>query len=128
MGEAQLYMSGLNYRFNPKRMIFNKVTDAYLENSEGNREEILDDELYRVVVGLYSAQMLSVVGDKSFNLLSIVPKTEKGSPITDFEAQIIYDGNHEIKEWLALAQYFHRSYHIYNSIQGGIKCQSFFAN
>ena len=45
MGEAQLYMSGLNYRFNPKRMIFNKVTDAYLENSEGNREEILDDEL-----------------------------------------------------------------------------------
>lgn len=107
MGEAQLYMSGLNYRFNPKRMIFNKVTDAYLENSEGNREEILDDELYRVVVGLYSAQMLSVVGDKSFNLLSIVPKTEKGSPITDFEAQIIYDGNHEIKEWLALAQYFH---------------------
>lgn len=106
MGEAQLYMSGLNYRFNPKRMIFNKVTDAYLENSEGNREEILDDELYRVVVGLYSAQMLSVVGDKSFNLLSIVPKTEKGSPITDFEAQIIYDANHEIKEWLALAQYF----------------------
>ena len=115
MGEAQLYMSGLNYRFNPKRMIFNKVTDAYLENSEGNREEILDDELYRVVVGLYSAQMLSVVGDKSFNLLSIVPKTEKGSPITDFEAQIIYEGDHEVKEWLALAQYF-QSFDMENGI------------
>lgn len=61
MAEAQLYMSGLNYTFNPKRMIFNKVTDAYLVNSQGNREEIVDDELYRVVVGLYSAQMLSVV-------------------------------------------------------------------
>lgn len=115
MGEAQLYMSGLNYTFNPKRMIFNKVTDAYLENSQGNREEIVDDELYRVVVGLYSAQMLSVVGDKSFNLLSIVPKTENASPITDFEAQIIYDGDHEVKEWLALAQYL-QSFDMENGI------------
>lgn len=106
MDVAQLYMSGLNYSFNPKRMIFNKVTDYYLENPEGNREEIIDDELYRVVVGLYSAQMLSVVGDKSFGLLSIVPKTEDGLPIVDYEAEIIHDEGHEVKEWLALAQYF----------------------
>lgn len=105
MDVAQLYISGLNYTFNPKRMIFNKVTDCYLVDSNGNREEIVPDELYRVVVGLYSAQMLSVVGDKSFGLLSIVPKMEDATPITNYEAQIIYEENHEVKEWLALAQY-----------------------
>lgn len=127
MDAAQLYTSGLNYTFNTKRMIFNKVTDAYLENSEGNREEIIDHKLYRVVAGLYSAQMLSVVGDKSFGLLSIIPKTEDGTPITDFEAQIIYQGDHEVKEWLGLAQYLQSFDKLdgiaqipqyYNSIQG----------
>ncbi|SDX13235.1 bifunctional metallophosphatase/5'-nucleotidase [Tepidimicrobium xylanilyticum] len=105
MSVAQLYTSGLNYTFNPNRLIFNKVTDVYLEREDGSREEIEDDKLYRVVAGLYSAQMLSIVGDKSFGLLSIVPKTKDGVPIEDFEAHIIYDSGHEIKEWLALAEY-----------------------
>ncbi|CCQ92817.1 5'-nucleotidase/2',3'-cyclic phosphodiesterase-like hydrolase [[Clostridium] ultunense Esp] len=105
MSVAQLYTSGLNFTFNPNRLIFNKVTDVYLQKEDGSREEVRDDELYRVVAGLYSAQMLSIVGDKSFGLLSIVPKTKEGLPITDYEAQIIYDEGHEIKEWLAIAEY-----------------------
>ncbi|MGI6448715.1 MAG: bifunctional metallophosphatase/5'-nucleotidase [Desulfitobacteriia bacterium] len=109
MGDAQLFLSGLNFTFNPNRLIFNKVTDVYLQKPDGSREEIIDNQLYRVVVGLYSAQMLSVVGDKSFGLLSLVPKTKDGTPITDFEAQIIRDlrsgSQNEVKEWQALAQY-----------------------
>ncbi|HLR34300.1 MAG TPA: hypothetical protein VK071_03110 [Tissierellales bacterium] len=53
--------------------------------------------------------MLSVVGDKSVGLLSIEPKTKDGTPIEDYEAQIIYDStsgrNNEVKEWLAIAGY-----------------------
>lgn len=106
MKPAQLYMSGLTYTFNPHRMIFNKVTEAALLKPDGSREEIQDDKLYRVAAGLYSAQMLSIVGDKSFGLLSLVPKTKEGLPITDFEAHIIRDAdNNEIKEWAALAGY-----------------------
>jgi 2',3'-cyclic-nucleotide 2'-phosphodiesterase (5'-nucleotidase family) len=106
MNPAQLYMSGLTYTFNPHRMIFNKVTDAALLKPDGTRVEINDNKLYRVVVGLYSAQMLSVVGDKSFGILSIVPKTREGVPITDFEAQIINNqAGGEIKEWAAIARY-----------------------
>lgn len=105
MDVAQLYISGLSYTFNPKRMIFNKVTNVVLQDMDGNTEEIDDDKLYRIVAGLYSAQMLSIVGDQSFGLLSIVPKTKEGLPITDFEAHIIYDGDLEVKEWLALAMY-----------------------
>jgi len=109
MADAQLFMSGLNFTFNPNRLIFNKVTNAFLERPDGSVEEIDDRKLYRVVAGLYSAQMLSVVGDKSFGLLSIVPKTKDGTPITDFEKQIIRDTaggtNSEVKEWLAVARY-----------------------
>ncbi len=34
-----------------------------------------------------------------------MPKTKDGTPITDFEAEIIYDNGHELKEWLAIAEY-----------------------
>jgi len=90
-------------------LIFNKVTNTSLQRPDGSLEEIDDQKLYRVVAGLYSAQMLSVVGDKSFGLLSIIPKTKEGNPITDFEAQVVKDAaagnNNEVKEWLALAEY-----------------------
>jgi len=109
MDDAQLFMSGLNFTFNPRRLIFNKVTDTALERPDGMLAEIADEQLYRVVAGLYSAQMLSVVGDKSYGLLSIVPKTREGVPITDFEAQVIKDTaggtGREVKEWLAVAGY-----------------------
>jgi hypothetical protein len=109
MSAAQLYISGLSFTFNPSRLIFNKVTNVSLQKSDGSLEKIDDKKLYRVVVGLYSAQMLSVVGEKSFGLLSIVPKDSDGKPVTDFEGQIInYNSGgteHEVKEWLAVAEY-----------------------
>ena len=107
MKDAQLFISGVSYTFNPNRLIFNKVTDAYLMRPDWSREEIDDEKLYRVVAGLYSAQMLSIVGDKSFGLLSIVPKTAEGIPVTDFEQHIIKDAasGEEVKEWLAIARY-----------------------
>lgn len=109
MKDAQLFISGMNYTFNPNRLIFNKVTDTYMQRPDGSEEEIDDARLYRVVAGLYSAQMLSVVGDKSFGLLSIVPKTREGIPVADFEAHIVTDmaggSNIELKEWLAIARY-----------------------
>lgn len=109
MPTAQLYMSGLNFTFNPKRFILNKVTNSTLEKADGSLEEIDDEKLYRVVAGLYSAQMLSVVGEKSHGILSIVPKDKDGKPITDYERQIIVDNysghNNEVKEWLAVAEY-----------------------
>lgn len=105
MPVAQLYIAGLSYEFNPNRIFFDKITDVYLLDEDGDRREIVDDQLYRVVAGLYSAQMLSVVSDRSFNLLSATPKTEDGTPIEDYESRIIYSDGQELKEWLALAQY-----------------------
>lgn len=105
MGEAQLYMSGVNYSFNPNRFIFNKLTDVYISDENGNREEIEDEKLYRVIAGLYTGQMLSIVKDQSFGLMSIIPRDKDGNEILDFEDHIIYEGDNEVKEWYAVAEY-----------------------
>lgn len=105
MTTARLYVSGLNFSFNPNRMILNKVTDVYLTDNDGNRVELEDDKLYRVVADLYSGQMLSAVTDMSYGLLSIVPKDANGNPIENFEDVIVMDGDRELKAWDAIARY-----------------------
>ncbi len=109
MAEAQLYMSGVNFTFNPKRLMFNKVVKAELVKEDGSVTEIEATKLYRVVCNLYSAQMLSIVGDKSYGLMSIVPKDKEGNTITDYEKHIIHEttskGTSELKEWYAVVQY-----------------------
>ena len=112
MPAAQLYMSGAKYAFNTKRMFFNRVYDAALtdvtfdESGTGNAYEIDDNALYRVVTGMYSAQMLGTVKSKSMVLLSLEPKQANGTPVTDFADCILYDANgNELKEWYALAAY-----------------------
>lgn len=105
MTTARLHMSGLNFNFNPNRMILNKVTDSYLVDMDGNKIELEDDKLYRVVADLYSGQMLSAVTDASHGILSIVPKYEDGTPIEDFEDVIITENGKELKAWEAIAGY-----------------------
>lgn len=106
MGSAQLYFSGASFTFNPNRMIFNKVTDCALVREDGSREEIKDDELYRVVTGLYCGQMLGLVNSQSYGILEVTPRDENGEPITDLEARIIHNADgEEVKEWYAIASY-----------------------
>ena len=105
MPAAQLYMAGLEYAFNPHRMFFNRVTDCRLI-SGNNAYDLEDGRLYRVVTGMYSAQMLGTVKGKSLGLLSLEPKLADGTPVTDLEGCILRDaGGNEIKEWYALAAY-----------------------
>ena len=97
MPAAQLYVAGMEYSFNTHRMFFNRVTDIRLRrsitatadveivDSEDNTvspptdafdwyEEIEDDRLYRVVTGMYSAQMLGTVKGKSLVCCPWSPK------------------------------------------------------
>ena len=113
MPEVQLYLSGVEYSFNPHRMFFDRVFEAQLREPAfandfqgGGLAQIEDDRLYRVVSGMYSAQMLGTVKEQSFGLLKIEPKDENGRPVTDFNQFILRDENgNEIKEWHALAAY-----------------------
>ena len=117
MPAAQLYMAGVQYSFNTHRMLFNRVTGMKIDDRQETHAggtvtvseewgDLENDRLYRVVTGMYSAQMLDTVKERSFGILSIVPKDEHGEPITDFSQHILRDRNgNEIKEWYALASY-----------------------
>lgn len=99
----------MSYELNPNRIILNKVTESHLFDGV-NKSEINDDQLYRVVADLYSAQMLGVVNDMSYGLLSLAPKDANGELITNYEDHIIYDGNkQELKMWVALTDYLKAS-------------------
>ena len=95
----------MNFTYNPHRMILNKVTDCYLTGKDGEREEIQDDKLYHVVTDLYTGRMLGSVLDKSYGLISIVPKDKNGNPIENLEDYAVMDGKKELKAWAAIAEY-----------------------
>ena len=105
MTTARLYCSGLNFTYNPHRMILNKVTDCYLTRADGGRIEIQDDKLYHVVTDLYTGQMLGSVMKMSYGLLSLEPKDKDGKPIENLEDQAIMEGDRELKAWDAIARY-----------------------
>ncbi len=112
MGVARLYSNGLEYSYNPNRLIMNRAVDVKIGSSDAfdaaageKAEAIEDDKLYSVVADLYSCQMLGTVKDQSFGLLKIEPKDENGELITNYEDHIIYDRDKELKAWYALASY-----------------------
>ena len=105
MMTARLYCSGLNFTYNPHRMILNKVTDCYLTRADGERTEIEDDKLYHVVTDLYTGQMLGSVMKMSYGLLSLEPKDKDGNPIENLEDHAVMEGDKELKAWDAIARY-----------------------
>ena len=105
MTTARLYNAGLEFEFNPNRLILNKVTDCYLVGNDGERIEIEDDKLYRVVSDMYSGHMLGGVTDVSYGLLSLELKDAQGNPIESLADAIIYVEGEELKAWTAIATY-----------------------
>lgn len=104
MTAARLYMSGMEFSYNPNRIILNKVTDAYLVE-DGERVEIEDDKLYRVVADMYSGQMLGNVTAVSKGLLSVVPKDKDGNPVDNLWEHLVYADGQELKAWQTIALY-----------------------
>ena len=105
MTTARLYCSGLNFTYNPHRMILNKVTDCYLTRADGERTEIEDDKLYHVVTDLYTGQMLGSVMKMSYGLLSLEPKDKDGNPIENLVDHAFMEGDKVLKAWDAIARY-----------------------
>ena len=105
MSTARLYTDGLCWHYNPNRMILNKATEVFIVDRDGNRIELEDDKLYRVVTDFYSSQMLGGVTDMSYGLLSLVPKYADGTPIERYEDAVIKIDGKELKAWQAIAQY-----------------------
>lgn len=111
MNTVRMYIHNFSYDYNPNRLIFDKVTDVYIVNENGERQKLQNDRLYKIVCDMYSANTLAGILSTTKGLVSIIPKDKNGNTITDFNKQIIYiknsDGNKvELKAWYAIAKAF----------------------
>ncbi len=105
MPTARLYTSGLNFTYNPHRILMNKVSDLYVTDSKGKRREIEDEQMYTVVSDMYSAQMLGAVTDLSFGLIDIGLYDMDGNVVGDYNDEVLLQNGKEVKAWYAIAQY-----------------------
>jgi len=109
-----LQISGIKFTYNPNRMIFDRVTDVWIENENGDYIPLntsrSNKSLYRVGADFYNASFLKYVGDFTMQILKIVPKDKAGSPIDDLKTALV-DADHEapgvqeLKEWSAFVDY-----------------------
>ncbi len=119
-----LQVSGLKFKYNPHRVIFDRVTDISMGSDEGGYKPLDYSEsnktLYRVAANLYNATFLKFVGRFTYGILEIVPKDRHGNPIAmksfkgspfDLLLPLRVDtdkekpGIQELKEWVCLLEY-----------------------
>ena len=113
-GDYYLQFSGAKVTYNPHRILFDRVTGIWLGDEEnGYRELDYSDNnpaLYRVTADIYNSTFLKIIGNFTWNILTIVPKDREGRPIADLaDARVDMDpaqeGIQELKEWWAVLDY-----------------------
>ena len=119
-----LQVSGMRFKYNPNRVIFDRVTDIWIGSEEEGYQPLDYSEsnknLYRIATNIYNATFLGYVGRFTYGILDIVPKDRSGNPIfantpkgNPFDAllslRVDVDKNkpgiQELKEWVALMDY-----------------------
>jgi 5'-nucleotidase len=119
-----LQVSGMRFRYNPNRVIFDRVTDIWIGSEEEGYKPLDYSEsnknLYRIATNIYNATFLGYVGRFTYGVLDIVPKDRNGNPIVAktttgnpfdvlLSLRVDVDKNkpeiQELKEWVALVDY-----------------------
>lgn len=109
-----LQISGLKCTYNPRRMIFDRVTDIQIGNDEEGYRPLdyskSNKELYRVTANIYNATFLKIVGNFTMGILTIIPKDSNGKPIEDLTHALVdadpnRPGVQEVKQWAGLLEY-----------------------
>lgn len=109
-----LEVSGLRFSYNPRRVMFDRVTDIWLGSEEEGYKPLdyspSNKKLYRVAANIYNSTFLKIVGNFTWHILDIIPKDKKGNPVTDLvtlrvDADKTRPGVQELKEWIGLMEY-----------------------
>ncbi len=119
-----LQVSGVKFKYNPNRMIFDRVTDIWIGSEEEGYFPLDYSEsnkaLYRVAANIYNATFISFVGRFTYGILDVVPKDRSGNPMVsgkpkgnpfdlllplraDIDKQ--KPGIQEFKQWIVLMDY-----------------------
>jgi len=109
-----LQVSGLKFTYNPKRIIFDRVTNIWLGSEEEGYVPLdyskSNKNLYRVATNIYNGAFLKVVGKFTYQILNIIPKDRTGAPVADLAALRVdadkgQAGIQELKEWIGVMEY-----------------------
>jgi 5'-nucleotidase len=109
-----LQVSGLKFTYNPRRVIFDRVTSIWLGSEEEGYVPLdysgSNKQLYRMAVNIYNATFLKIVGKYTYQILQIVPKDRNGVPVADLVALRVdadkrQTGIQELKEWIGVMEY-----------------------
>jgi len=108
--DAHLQVSGIRFKFNPRRILFDRVTQVFVQDEKGDYQPLDSQKLYRGCSNLYTAEMINYVSEISHGIISIKPKDKNGIALSDVKQAIIYTDKNspkaaELKEWIALVQY-----------------------
>ena len=106
--DTHISFYGLNYTYNSRMPKFFRVKDVFVHG-----KKIVSSDLYPVVTDLYTANNISLAGEKSHGLLSLEPKNKEGQVVPDIETHCSLRGNAagwfldnaDIQEWYAYAVY-----------------------
>lgn len=109
-----LQISGIKFTYNPRRVLFDRVTKIEIETDDGEYVPLdyskSNKELYRVASDIYEAAFLKLIGSFTYNILEIIPKDKNGEPIASLpEYRVDADKSkpevQELKEWVAIMDY-----------------------
>lgn len=119
-----LQVSGLRFKYNPNRVIFDRVTDIWVGSEEEGYQPLdyskSNKNLYRVAANIYNGTFLNFVGRFTYGILDIAPKDRNGNPVVlkaptgnpfDLLLSLRVDvdkekpGIQEIKQWVAVMEY-----------------------
>lgn len=105
--DALLSLSGLRFRYNPNHMIFDRVTSVEVEGREKRLRPLENERLYSVAINSYLANLIDLVGRKSYGILTITPRDEAGNPVTEADTSTltVMRNGEPLREWIALAEY-----------------------
>ena len=109
-----LQVSGLKFTYNPRRVIFDRVTHIWLGSEEEGYVPLdyseSNKQLYRLATNIYDAAFLKMVGKYTYQILNIIPKARNGAPVADLaafrvDADKSQPGIQELKEWIGVMEY-----------------------
>ena len=108
------FWSGIRFKYNPSRLMLDKVFEIQLWSKDKLEYVELDlssknKSLYALTANSYILEFISMINDISMGLLNVQPKKANGEILTNNKESLIvvnHMGNErELKEWEALMHY-----------------------
>lgn len=105
--DALLSVSGIRFSYNPNRVPFDRVTSVEVEGADHRFRPLENERRYSVAINSYLANLIDLVGKKSFGILQITPRDEAGNPVNakDESRLTVMRNGEPLREWVALAEY-----------------------